>query len=35
MDTTENLLDEFARTRSEGALRTIIDRHLGLVYSAA
>ncbi len=35
METTENLLDDFARTRSEGALRTIIDRHLGLVYSAA
>lgn len=28
-------MDEFARTRSEGALRTIIDRHLGLVYAAA
>ncbi len=35
MDTTENLLDEFARTRSEGALRLIIDRHLPLVYAVA
>lgn len=35
MQTTAHLLDDFARTRSEGSLRAIIDRHLGLVYVAA
>lgn len=29
------LLSEYARTKSEGAFAALVDRHLGLVYSAA